>query len=102
MRSHRVWNEVHADNYATSKSFGGEFRQKIAVGSSGSYSNPFASLEVREIPLNVGDWSAFILYLDGAQVKRALFNNKSKAYHEVAMNSRTLLDVIANLEEIAA
>lgn len=86
MRSHRVWNNIHADNYATSKSFGGEFRQSINVGSSASYSNHFADLEVRETDMYGTDWSLFVLYLDGAQVKRAAFNNKTKQYLPVALD----------------
>ena len=102
MRSHRVWNDIHADNYASSKSFGGEFRQSIAVGSSATYSNHFANIEVREIPLNIGDWSAFILYLDGEQVKRSIFNNKTKECHNIAMDSQlTLLDAVKMYSEAA-
>lgn len=86
MRSHRVWNNINADNYTNSKSFGGEFRQQIAVGSSASYSNHFADIAVREVPLNIGDWSLFILSLDGVQVKRAVFNNKTKAFKQLGDN----------------
>ena len=102
MRSHRVWNDIYAGNYATSKSFGGTFRQEIAVGSSASYSNHFAKIEVNEIPLNIGEWSAFILYLDGEQVKRSIFNNKTKECHEIAMDSQlTLLDAVAMYSKAA-
>jgi hypothetical protein len=85
-RSHRVWSHVNADNYTTAKSFGGEFRQAIAVGSSASYSNDFAAIEVRETPLH-GDWSIFRLFVDGECVKRAVFNNKSKLYGPVDLNT---------------
>ena len=96
-RSHRVWSDVSADNYATSKSFGGEFRQRIAVGSSAKYSNAFAAIEVREISIEGTDWSTFVLYVDGAQIKRALFNNKTKAFHGVDLDV-VLLTVIEELE----
>jgi len=88
MRSHRIWNEVHADNYTAGKSFGGEFRQLIAVGSSASYSNPFAAIEVREVALDssMPDWSLFILYMDGEQMKRAAFNNKTKEYKPMGVS----------------
>ena len=82
-RSHRVWNDVRADNYTTSKSFGGEFRQSIKVGSSASYSNAFAEIEVRELALPAGYWSEFALYVNDLLVKRAVFNNKTKAYRVV-------------------
>lgn len=85
-RSHRVWNDIQADNYVTSKSFGGEFRQRIAVGSSAAYSNYFASIEVSELPVQ-GNWSVFTLYIDGEPVKRAVFHNKTKAFHPLGLNS---------------
>lgn len=81
MRSHRVWNTVNARNYAKpySKSFGGEFSQHIAVGSSSRHSNDFASIEVRERDLH-GDWTVFTLSVDGETVKRAVFNNRTKEF----------------------
>ena len=98
-RSHRVWNDIRADNYANpqSKSFGGEFTQRIAVGSSASYSNPFATVEVREIKIQGTDWSTFVLYVDGLQIKRAVFNNKTKVYQEIALDT-VVLTVIEVLE----
>ena len=93
MRTHRVWNDIYADNYTTSKSFGGEFTQRIAVGSSASYSNPFATIEVRETGMYGTDWSLFVLYLDGAQVKRAAFKNKTKEFRTVELG-QLMEDVI--------
>ena len=103
MRSHRVWNDIYADNYANpnSKSFGGEFRQHVYVGSSATHSNHFADLEVREVPINGTNWTMFILYLDGEQVKRGAFNNKTKAYINCAFDNRPITDWIADYEVAA-
>ena len=92
MRSHRVWNEVHSNAYQGTKSFGGEFRQSVYVGSSASYSNHLADIECREIPLRGTDWTMFILYLDGEQVKRGAFNNKTKVYLSCPMNEQPIAD----------
>ena len=96
-RSHRVWSDVRVDNCTTSKSFGGEFHQSIAVGSSAAYSNTFATVEVREISLPIENWSVFSLFVDGIAVKRAVFNNKTKAYQQIALDA-VATDVIAELE----
>ncbi len=97
MRQHRVWSAVSADNYTTSKSFGGEFRQSINVGSSSRHSNFFASVEVRELSLPVDNWSLFALFVDGVTAKRAIFNNKSKAYQDIELDD-VATDVIARIE----
>ncbi len=82
MRSHRVWNNIYAENYANpnSKSFGGEFTQDISVGSSATHSNHFANITVRERAMYGTDWSVFELRLDGELLKRSAFNNKTKDY----------------------
>ncbi len=100
-RSHRVWSDVYADNYSTGKSFGGEFSQHIAVGSSAKHSNAFADISVNERSLgsDYPDWSVFILVVDGVQIKRAVFNNKTKAYGELA-NGAIASEVIAALAAV--
>lgn len=97
MRQYRVWSDVYADNYAKSKSFGGEFQQRIAVGSSAAYSNAFATVEVRESSLPDGDWSVFQLFIDGVMFKRAVFNNKTKAFYHIPLEA-VATAAIAQLE----
>ena len=82
MRSHRVWSKVHADAYMGDKSFGGEFRQHIKVGSSAAYSDHLASVEVREIPMHAENWTSFALFVDGIEVKRKYFNNKTREFRD--------------------
>ncbi len=86
MRSHRVWSNINAPDYATSKSFGGEFCQTINVGSSSTYSNWLGDVVVQERQLPESNWSVFELRVDGDLIKRSVFNNKTKQYSKVEKN----------------
>ncbi len=97
MRSHRIWNTVNASSYSrpASKSFGGEFVARVNVGSSASYSDELAKVEARELPLNGTDWSLFVLYVDGEQIKRKAFNNKTRDFLALDLHTPALAQIEA-------
>ncbi len=96
-RSSRVYCTVNAANRAGQFGFGGEFTQRIMVGSSATYSNAFATVSVDERQIDgLADWSVFRLTVDGVFIKRALFNNKTKQFVEIALDA-VATDVIGGL-----
>ncbi len=80
-QSYPIWNKIEACIYKSGKSYGvkDDGQVEILVGSSSRYSFPFVNHRITK--KDHGDGTReFRFYVDGQEIKRGIFNLKTKEF----------------------